>query len=145
MMDVVAKHFPRPTPETKAYWEGCRKHQLLLQRCGQCNEYQFYPRVICSHCMSEDLQWEQASGRGRILTFTIVRRAVSEAYEADVPYVVALIQLDEGPTMMSNVVQCNPETLTTGSSVQVIFEDWSKEISIPQFRLVATSDVVSKQ
>ena len=84
--------------------------------------------------MSENLEWVKASGRGQVLTFTIVRRAVSEAYAADVPYVVALIQLDEGPTMMSNVIQCDPETLKIGSPVQVVFEDWSEEISVPQFR-----------
>ena len=145
MTNAGTKYFPRPTPETQTYWEGCRKHKLLLQRCTQCKEFQFYPRVICSNCMSEDLEWEKASGRGRILTFTIVRRAVAEAYDADVPYVVALIQLDEGPTMMSNVVQCAPETLAIGSPVQVAFEDWSEEVSIPQFRPAATAKVVSKE
>lgn len=136
MTDPVSKHFPRPTPETKAYWEGCRNHELLLQRCGQCNEMQFYPRVVCAKCMSDDLEWVKASGRGKIVTLTIVRRAVSEAYAADVPYVVALVKLDEGPTMMSNIVQCSPEKLEIGSSVQVLFEDWSEEISIPIFRPV---------
>jgi hypothetical protein len=134
MTKAPLKHFPRPTPETEVYWEGCRKHELLLQRCTQCSEFQFYPRIICTNCASEDLEWVKGSGRGRVLTFAIVRRAVSEAYAADVPYVVALIQLDEGPTMMSNVVQCDPETVKIGSPVQVIFEDWSEEISVPQFR-----------
>ncbi len=134
MTEAPLKHFPRPTPETEVYWEGCRKHELLLQRCTQCSEFQFYPRIICTNCTSEDLEWVKGSGRGRVLTFAIVRRAVSEAYAADVPYVVALIRLDEGPTMMSNVVQCDPETVKIGSPVQVIFEDWSEEISVPQFR-----------
>ena len=134
MTDAPVKHFPRPTPETEVYWQGCRKHELLLQCCTQCNEFQFYPRIICTKCTSENLEWVKATGRGRVLTFTIVRRAVSEAYAADVPYVVALIQLDEGPKMMSNVVQCDPETLVVGSPVQVVFEDWSDEISVPQFR-----------
>ncbi len=134
MTDAPVKHFPRPTPETEVYWQGCRKHELLLQRCTQCNEFQFYPRIICTKCTSENLEWVKATGRGRVLTFTIIRRAVSEAYAADVPYVIALIQLDEGPKMMSNVVQCDPETLVVGSPVQVVFEDWSDEISVPQFR-----------
>jgi len=137
MTDTAVKHFPRPTPETEAYWEACRKHQLLIQRCTQCREFQFYPRVLCSKCASNDLEWAQASGKGQILTFTIVRRAVSAAYDADVPYVVALIQLDEGPTMMSNVIDCDPEALQIGDPVQVVFEDWTEEISIPQFRLLA--------
>jgi len=133
MSDTPVKHFPRPTPETEAYWQGCRKQELLLQRCKQCKEFQFYPRIVCTKCASEDVEWVNASGQGKILTFTIVRRPVSEAYAADVPYVVALIRLDEGPTMMSNVVQCDPEALQIGNPVHVLFEDWSEDISIPQF------------
>ena len=134
MSDAAIKQFPRPTPETEAYWQGCRNHELLLQRCTQCNKFQCDPRSMCANCASENLEWVKASGQGKVLTFTIGRHPVSEAYAADVPYVVALIQLDEGPTMMSNVVQCDPETLQIGNPVQVVFEDWSEEISIPQFR-----------
>ena len=133
MSDKPLKHFPRPTPETEAYWDGCRKHELLLQRCVACSEFQFYPRIVCTNCSSDKLEWVKVSGQGKILTFTIVRRPVSEAYAEDVPYVVALIKLDEGPTMMSNVVQCDPEALKIGDPVQVMFEDWSKDISIPKF------------
>lgn len=133
MMGTAVKHFPRPTPETEAYWQGCRNHELLIQRCVQCREFQFYPRIICTNCASENLEWVKAGGQGEILTYTVVRRAVSEAYAADVPYVVALIRLDEGPTMMSNVVQCDPETLKIGDRVEVLFEDWSEDISIPKF------------
>ena len=133
MSDAAVKHFPRPTPETEAFWEGCRKHKLLLQRCVDCSEFQFYPRIACTTCSGDNLEWVKASGRGTILTFTIVRRPVSEAYAVDVPYVVALIRLDEGPTMMSNVVQCDPEALQIGDPVRVLFENWSEDISIPQF------------
>ena len=136
MTDTASKFFPRPTPDTETYWQGCRDHHLLLQFCAQCKEFQFYPRIICARCASDKLEWVKAAGQGTILTFTIVRRAVSEAYAADVPYVVALIQLDEGPTMMSNIVQCAPEALEIGNPVQVVFEDWSEEISIPLFRPV---------
>ena len=82
MTDAAVKHFPRPTPETQAYWQGCRKHQLLIQRCTRYKEFQFYPRVICSKCMSGNLEWEKASGRGKILTYTIVRRAPDGAETA---------------------------------------------------------------
>lgn len=137
MTDAAGKFFPRPTPETETYWQGCRNHELLLQRCSQCDESQFYPRIVCNKCMSDDLQWVRASGRGEVLTFTIVRHAVSKGYAADVPYVVALIRLDEGPIMMSNVVDCDPESVVIGTPVEVLFEDWSDEVSIPQFRPVA--------
>ena len=75
-----------------------------------------------------------ASGHGRVKSFTIIRRAVSKAYAAEVPYVIALIELDEGPTMMSNVVEIEPESVAIGLPVEVMFEDWSDEITIPKFR-----------
>lgn len=134
MTDHSGKIFPRPTPETAPYWEGCREHELRMQRCGSCGQYQFYPRIICSSCMSDDLHWATVSGAGEVLSFTIVRRAVAEAYNPEVPYVVALIQLQEGPTMMSNVVECDPERVVVGMPVSVLFEDWSDEISMPKFR-----------
>jgi hypothetical protein len=84
--------------------------------------------------MGDELRWVTVSGAGEVLSFTIVRHAVSEAYRPEVPYVVALIQLVEGPTMMSNVVECDPESVVVGMPVSVLFEDWSDQISIPKFR-----------
>jgi len=133
MIDHSGKSFPVPTPETEVYWEGCREHQLRLQYCNNCGQHQFYPRIICSACMSNDLKWVDVSGEGEVISFTIVRRPVSEAYKTEVPYVVALIKLLEGPTMMSNVVGCDPEALEIGMPVSVQFQDWSEQISIPKF------------
>lgn len=128
------KFLPRPTPETAAYWEGCRNRELLLQCCRQCGSYQFYPRVICTTCTGNELEWAKSTGRGKILTFTVVRRAVSEAYVADVPYVIALIELEEGPIMMSVVEGCDFGDLETGMPVEVFFDKWSDEITMPKFR-----------
>ncbi len=133
MIDHSGKIFPRPNPETAVYWDACRKHQLMIQRCKNCNHYQFYPRIICTDCMSQEVEWIKASGKGRILSFTIVRRPVSKAYADEVPYVVALIKLEEGPTMMSNIVECDVDEVKIGMQVEVLFEDWSEEISIPKF------------
>ncbi len=134
MSEQLDKNLPQPTAETAAYWEGCRKHQLLIQRCTQCGCYQFYPRIVCTACMSDGIDWVQASGHGRVLSFTVVHRAVSAAYKAEVPYVLALIELDEGPTMMSNVVEIDAESVAIGLPVEVVFEEWSDEITIPKFR-----------
>ncbi len=134
MSEQLDKSLPQPTAETAAYWEGCRKHQLLIQRCTQCGHYQFYPRIICTACMSDGIEWVQASGHGRVLSFTVIHRAVSAAYKAEVPYVLALIELDEGPTMMSNVVEIDAESVAIGLPVEVVFEEWSDEITIPKFR-----------
>jgi len=133
-MAVNSRNLPRPTPETQAYWEGCRQHQLLIQRCSECSRYQFYPRIICTGCMSNKIEWVKAKGSGQIISYTIVHRAISAAYAAEVPYVIALIQLEEGPKMMSNIVNCVPDKVMIGMSVEVVFEDWSEEITIPKFR-----------
>jgi uncharacterized OB-fold protein len=128
------KNLPASTPETAEYWAGCRRHELLIQCCASCGAHQFYPRILCTSCSGRSLQWVRACGRGTIASFTVVRRAVSEAYAAEVPYVVALIRLEEGPTLMSNVVGCAVEAVTMGMPVEVVFEDWPGDVSVPKFR-----------
>ncbi len=140
MTGPAQKFTPRPSPETAAWWEGCRNHELLLQSCTNCGHRQFYPRIICTECMSDKLEWKRSAGRGRVLTFTICRLPVSEAYAGDVPYVIALVQLEEGPTMMSNIVQCDPDSVASGMPVEVVFEQRSEEITSPQFRPVPEAE-----
>ena len=82
-------------------------------------------------------EWVHASGRGRVVSFTVVYRPVTKAFAADVPYVLGLIRLDEGPQLMSNIVECEPERVTISMAATVTFEDWSEDISIPKFRPVA--------
>ena len=137
MTGQMDKFLPRPTPESAPFWQGCRDHKLLLQYCTACGTHQFYPRIICANCMSQQLEWREASGRGTVETYTIVTRAVSDAYAADVPYVIALITLEEGPRMMSNVIGCDVESVKCGVAVEVVFEQWSAEITMPKFRPVA--------
>lgn len=137
MNGQMDKFLPRPTPESAPFWQGCRDHKLLLQYCTACGKHQFYPRVICANCMSEQLEWREASGRGTVETYTIVTRPVSDAYAADVPYVIALITLEEGPRMMSNVIGCDVESVRCGVVVEVVFERWSDEITMPKFQPVA--------
>lgn len=133
MTDLSGRNLPRPTPETATFWEGCREGKLLIQRCGSCGHHQFYPRLVCTRCTSSPVAWAQASGRGEIVSFTIVRQAISQAYAEEVPYIVALIRLDEGPTMMSNVIGCDPEQVSIGMPVEVAFETWSEELAVPKF------------
>jgi uncharacterized OB-fold protein len=130
----AGKPIPAPTLETAPYWEGCKRHQLRIQRCTACNHYQFFPRIYCTKCFSDRVEWVDASGLGKVLSFTIVRRPVSPAFADEVPYVVALVTLDEGPQMMTNIVGCAPDEIAIGMPVEVVFEDWSETISIPKFR-----------
>jgi uncharacterized protein len=128
------KNLPQPTKETEKYWEGCRNHELLIQQCSNCGVHQFYPRMMCTNCSSRRMKWVRSSGRGKVVSYTSIYRAPSKAYMEETPYVLAIIQLEEGPTMMSNIVQCKPEDVLVNMIVEVVFEDWSEEISIPMFR-----------
>jgi uncharacterized OB-fold protein len=134
---AVTKALPTPSPLSAPYWDAAREGRFVLQRCEACGQHQFYPRSICAACASERLAWTLALGRGRVKSFTVIRRAVSAAYESEVPYVVALIELAEGPTLMSNVVGCAPEAVRIGALVRVRFDAWSDAIAVPVFTLEA--------
>lgn len=130
----MSKILPRPTDTSEPYWQGCRERELRLQKCNACQQVQFYPRIMCSFCQHQSLDWIVASGRGEIASFTVVRRGVSEAYPT--PYIVALIDLEEGPRMMSHVVGVTSDAVAVGDAVKVDFEDWSDEIAMPVFRVI---------
>lgn len=127
----LAKILPPDTELSRPFWQGCRDKELRLQFCSDCNQFQFYPRIICSHCDSDALSWRAVSGRGSVASYTVVRRGISRAYEA--PYIVALIDLDEGPRMMSTVLGCEPEGIAVGDAVDVQFEAWGAEHLMPVF------------
>lgn len=124
---------PRPTDVSAPYWQGCRARELRLQKCTACQYVQFYPRIMCSQCHHQSLDWIVATGKGEIASFTVVRRGISEDYPA--PYVVALIDLEEGPRMMSYIVGDDAGSVTIGDAVTVDFEVWSEEITMPVFRV----------
>ncbi|MEM7001263.1 MAG: Zn-ribbon domain-containing OB-fold protein [Pseudomonadota bacterium] len=130
------KIMPRPSAVSEPFWQGAREGQLRLQQCNSCGHYQFYPRLMCSHCGAQDLAWQPASGRGRVASFTIVRRGISLAYTA--PYVVALIDLEEGVRMMSQILIDNPGDgrLMVGADVRVLFADWADNVVVPVFELI---------
>lgn len=133
-MSGAMRNLPVPTVVSAEYWDACRRHELLIQRCGGCAKHQFYPRLVCAICSENSLQWVRASGRATLTTFTIVRRPVSRAYAAAVPYVVALVALEEGPTMMTNIVDCDVDEIRIGMALEVAFEDWPEGMTVPKFR-----------
>ena len=135
MSEATGRPIPVATPVSEPYWEGCRHGQLLLQRCTSCGSSQFYPRTLCSGCGAATLEWAPASGAGHVAAYTVVRRAITPAFAARVPYVVAIVRLDEGPQMMSHIVDCEPEAVRVGAAVQVGFEDLDGEAALPVFRL----------
>ncbi len=127
------KPLPPINPASQPFWDACAQGRLLLQRCGDCGHLQLYPRLLCAACGSRTLGWVEASGRGTVKTFTIIRRAVSAAFEPDAPYVVALVELEEGPTLMSNIIGCDPASVAIGQPVRVTFEKRAEGVAVPQF------------
>ena len=118
----MSKPIPKPTPETRPFWEGCAADELRLQHCGDCGHVQFPPRKLCSACFSENVEWRQASGRGTVRSWSLVTLPGAPGFEEEVPYMGALIRLEEGPTMLSVIRDCAPDAIAFDHPVEVIFE-----------------------
>lgn len=112
---------PTVTEETREFWDGLAQGRFLLPRCNGCAAWIWYPRGFCPVCGSLDTAWHEASGRGRVYSYTVVRKSGLPGWSELVPYVIAYVELDEGPRVMSNIVGCDPDTLTIGSAVRVVF------------------------
>lgn len=126
---------PEATPETKEFWEGTKRGELRIQRCRACGKAYFYPRPFCPHCSSRDVEWFTASGRGTLYSYVINHRP-ARGFEDMAPYVIAVVELEEGPRMMTNIVgvEAKPENLPIDMPVQVTFEQESDDITLPLFR-----------
>jgi len=127
------KPIPRVTPVTAPYWDALRQRRFVIQRCRRCRKAVYYPRPWCPHCWSTELDWVRSRGRAKVITYTIVHQPPPEAFASEVPYVLAVAQLEEGPQMMANVIGIEPERMRVGLPVRVVFEDRSSGFRIPQF------------
>ncbi len=119
--------------ETKEYWEGCRVHELRIQRCRDCGTYRWYPRPLCHECSSTNTEWVKASGRGTLYSWTVVFHPTSAVWTDEVPYIVAIVELEEGVRMLSNMVDCPSEELKVGVAVDVAFDDVTDSVTLPNF------------
>lgn len=127
---------PVKQPEADFYWEKAQARELWLRRCVDCGQAFFYPRDICPGSGSRNVEWMQASGRGTLHTFAIVHRAPVPGLRDHVPYVVALVDLEEGPRMATNLVgvEPDPSAIRVGMPVQVDFAAVTEEVTLPVFR-----------
>lgn len=128
---------PKPisNADSAPYWQGARESKLLIRKCNACGELHFMPRHVCPHCWSDDLQWIEASGKGTVHSYSIIRRASDPRFADLVPYVVALVDLEEGPRMMANVLGDNALDTKIGDALTLIFEDRGDGDQLPQFQL----------
>jgi len=135
-MQKPPRPLPQATPETKEYWDGLKRHELRIQRCSDCSQFYFFPRPFCPNCQSQNVQWQTVSGKGTLHSYVIAHRG-HPAFDA--PYVIAIVQLDEGAKMMTNIVGVDDPTaekLPADAPVQIVFDDVNENVTLPQFKLV---------
>jgi uncharacterized OB-fold protein len=135
-MAEYKKPLPRPTAASMPFWQAAKRHELQIQRCGSCGAHIFYPREVCPECLSSDLKWRQVSGKGTVYSYTIAQQATHPTFADEVPYVIAIVELDEGPHITTNIVGCQPSAMKVGMPVVATFEDVTPEISLVKFRPV---------
>jgi uncharacterized OB-fold protein len=137
----VRKPLPAVTPEAKPFWDDAAQNKLTIQRCQDCKAWVWTPRPSCNECGSERVEWTPMSGKGAVYSFTVIRqvvgRAASKAFEPDIPYVVAWVDLDEGPRLITNIIQCPAESVKLGMKVSVVFEQAKPEIWLPKFKPIS--------
>ena len=117
---------PQPNPETQAFWDGAAQGRLLLKKCLACSQVHYYPRALCPFCGSDRTEWQPASGLGSIYSWSVMRRA-------EVPYAIAYVALDEGVTMMTNIVGCDLDAIRIGQRVRVVFTPTDGGPPVPTF------------
>jgi uncharacterized OB-fold protein len=124
---------PATDDETEPYWAAARDHRLLIKRCADCGATHFYPRPFCPVCWSSAVAREEASGDAVLYTWSIVHQNDLPPFPDQVPYVAAVVDLAEGPRMMTNVVDCDPDTLDVGMALRVTYRDLTDEVTVPVF------------
>ena len=137
-MTMYEKPLPVIDPDTAVYWKASTEHRLLIKRCADCKKLHFYPRELCPHCHSDAVDWVESKGLGSVYSFTIARRPAGPAFKPDAPYVVAIVELDEGPRMMTNITGSPVDSIRIGQRVRVAYEDVSEEVSLPKFVIEAS-------
>lgn len=133
MSDGYAKAIPVPGPESIPFWEGARNHELLVQRCKTCGHHWFPPSTVCTGCGNNNIEWVKSAGKGRIFSFVIFHRLYHKGWDGEIPYVVAIIELDEGARMLSNVIGIPVQDVKCDMPVKVVFDDVTEELTLPKF------------
>jgi uncharacterized protein len=130
---VALRALPAPDNASRHYWQRAAEGQLVVQRCTTCGEYQFYPRALCVRCAGET-EWVDASGRGTLYTYTVIRQNRSPAFAALSPYAVGIVELEEGVRMMSNIVECDIDQLSIGMALEVLLLKAADDVGLPFWR-----------
>lgn len=117
------KPLPTPTPTTQPFWDGLRRHKVLVQYSPSSDRWVFYPRVLAPRTLADDLEWREVSGAGTLYTYTVARQPTAPPWAGSVPQLLAIVELDEGPRVTSELVNCRPEDVKVGMKVRPVFVD----------------------
>lgn len=131
-----AKPLPHLDPVNAEYWKAARQGRLLIQQCPACGNRQWYPRALCTRCGGTP-EWLQASGRGTVHTFTVIRQQGIPAFKAELPYVIVMVELEEGPLVFGSMPGVAPEAVSIGMPVEVYFAAAAEDVGIPYWRPAA--------
>lgn len=124
---------PTRAPESQPFWKGCAEERLIVPWCGDCHRFHFYPRRFCPHCDARDIEWREASGDGTVYSFAVVQKPIEKAFSSLVPYVIAIVELEEGIRMLSHVVDVDPAGIRCGMRVRVRYRKVSDALTVPVF------------
>jgi len=134
IMAEYKKPLPTITDENRGFWDGCKQGRLQLQKCGACGHIRYPISHVCPDCLSYEFAWTPLSGRGEVFSYVVFHQLYNKAFAEDVPYNVALVQLEEGPRLYSNIVGVDNDAVKIGDKVEVVFDPVTPEVTIPKFK-----------
>jgi uncharacterized OB-fold protein len=133
-MTEYTKPVPVPSEDSAPFWAAAKRHKLSLQKCATCGEFRFPPAPLCPECTEMGGEWTELKGRGKVFSFVVFHRSYDKSFDADLPYAVALVELDEGPRLVSNIVGMPPDQLRCDMPVEVVFDDVTPVCTLPKFK-----------
>lgn len=134
MTDYI-KPLPEISEDNREFWEGARRGKLRMQKCTDCSHIRYPISYVCPKCLSYKFAWTDLSGRGEVFSYIVFYQLYNKAFEKDIPYNVAMVQLEEGPRMYSNIVGVDNDAVKIGDKVEVAFDTVTPEVTIPRFKL----------
>lgn len=133
-MFAIEKPLPRPSEDSAPYWEAANQRELRMQRCADCGHIRFPPALLCARCLSEHAEWVKLSGRGVVYSWIVIHQSQHPAFNAETPYNVAIVELEEGPRLHTNILDCPHDQIHIGMPVEVVFDKVADGVTMPKFR-----------
>jgi len=131
------KPLPQPNADDRFFWDGCKEHKLLFQSCRSCGLVRWPPSIICPSCYSSDTRIVEAKGKGKIYTYAVYHQVYHPGFENEIPYVTAVIEMEEGPHFLSNIIDCDPDGLKCDLPVEIVWDNITQEFSLPKFKPIS--------